>query len=111
MRLNYAIKFVADMDKAIAFYRDTLGLELKFQSPFWSEFATGQTTLALHPASADNPAGAVQLGLAVDDLDDFYARREQAGMEFAEAPKEMHGTKIARIRDSEGAEVSLSGPA
>ena len=63
MRLNYAIKFVADMDKAIAFYRDTLGLELKFQSPFWSEFATGQTTLALHPASADNPAGAVQLGL------------------------------------------------
>ena len=68
MRLNYAIKFVADMDKAIAFYRDTLGLELKFQSPFWSEFATGQTTLALHPASADNPAGAVQLGLAVDDL-------------------------------------------
>ena len=111
MRLNYAIKFVADMDKAIAFYRDTLGLELKFQSPFWSEFATGQTTLALHPASADNPAGAVQLGLAVDDLDELYARRDQGGIEFTEAPKEMHGSKIARIRDSEGAEVSLSGPA
>ena len=27
------------------------------------------------------------------------------------APKEMHGTKIARIRDSEGAEVSLSSGA
>ena len=111
MRLNYAIKFVADMDKAIAFYRDTLGLELKFASPFWTEFATGETTLALHPASADNPAGASSSGFAVDDLDDFYARREQAGIEFTEAPKEMHGTKIARIRDSEGAEVSLSGPA
>ena len=55
MRLNYAIKFVADMDKAIAFYRDTLGLELKFASPFWTEFATGETTLALHPASDENP--------------------------------------------------------
>src|SRR6476646_4140386 len=68
MRLNYAIKFVADMDKAVAFYRDSLGLELKFASPFWSEFATGETTLALHPASAENPAGGVQLGFTVDSL-------------------------------------------
>ena len=36
MRLNYAIKYVADMDKAVAFHRDVLGLELKFHSPFWS---------------------------------------------------------------------------
>ena len=103
--------WVHDQDEALAFYRDKLGLELKFESPFWTEFATGETTLALHPASAENPAGSVQLGFGVDDLDDFHARREQAGIEFTEAPKEMHGTKIARIRDSEGAEVSLSGQA
>src|SRR5678816_3678782 len=48
MRLSYAIKYVADMARAIAFHRDVLGLPLKFQSPEWSEFATGQTTLALH---------------------------------------------------------------
>lgn len=110
MRLHYAIKFVADMDEAIAFYRDTLGLELKFQSPFWSEFATGETTLALHPASPDNPAGSVQLGLAVDDLADFYARRRELGVQFPQPPKEMHGVHIARFRDCEGAEVSVSGP-
>jgi hypothetical protein len=34
MRLNYAIKFVADMEKAISFHRDRLGLPLKFESPF-----------------------------------------------------------------------------
>ena len=28
MRLNYAIKFVSDMNAAIAFYRDTLGLPI-----------------------------------------------------------------------------------
>jgi catechol 2,3-dioxygenase-like lactoylglutathione lyase family enzyme len=109
MRLNYAIKFVADMDKAIAFYRDTLGLELKFQSPFWSEFATGETSLALHPASDENPAGTVQLGFGIDDLDAFHARRDELGITFTQPPTDMHGTKIARLRDSEGAEVSISG--
>jgi catechol 2,3-dioxygenase-like lactoylglutathione lyase family enzyme len=109
MRLTYAIKFVDDMDKAIAFYGDKLGLPLGFQSPFWSEFETGETKLALHPASAENPAGTVQLGFSAEDLGDFFARRDQLGIEFAEPPKHMHGTQIARIRDCEGADVSVSG--
>jgi catechol 2,3-dioxygenase-like lactoylglutathione lyase family enzyme len=36
MKLNHVIKFVADMDRmdrAVNFYRDVLGLPLKFQSP------------------------------------------------------------------------------
>jgi len=110
MRLTYAIKYVADMDRAIAFYRDKLGLGLKFQSPFWSEFATGDTVLALHPASADNPAGSVELGFGVDDLGEFYARRNELGVEFTREPKEMHGIHIAQIRDADGAHVSVSGP-
>ena len=110
MRLNYAIKFVADMDKAIAFHGDTLGLPVKFQSPFWTEFDTGETALALHPASADNPAGTVQLGFGVDDLSDFYARRDQLGIEFTSPPREVQGVHIARFRDCDGAENSVSGP-
>lgn len=111
MQLTYAIKYVADMDLAVAFYRDKLGLELKFQSPFWTEFATGDTTLALHPASAKNAAGSVELGFAVDNLADFYARREKLGIEFTDEPKEMHGVRIAGFRDADGAHVSVSGPA
>jgi catechol 2,3-dioxygenase-like lactoylglutathione lyase family enzyme len=110
MRLSYAMKFVADMDEAVAFYRDKLGLELKFASPFWSEFATGETTLALHPASAENPAGGVQLGFAADDLAEFYARRDPLGLDFTQPPTEMHGVHIARFRDIDGAEISVSGP-
>jgi hypothetical protein len=45
---------------------------LKFESPGWSEFATGETTLALHPASDKNPAGKVELGFTVADLQAFY---------------------------------------
>ncbi len=39
MRLNYAIVFVSDMKRSVGFYRDVLGLPLKFESPGWTEFA------------------------------------------------------------------------
>jgi len=110
MKLSYAIKYVGDMDKAVAFHRDVLGLELKFASPFWSEFATGETTLALHAASDEHAPGAVQLGCAADNLKEFYDRREQLGLSFTQPPTEMHGMHIARLRDVDGAETSVSGP-
>jgi catechol 2,3-dioxygenase-like lactoylglutathione lyase family enzyme len=66
------IKFVADMNKAVKFYRDVLGLQIKFESPGWSEFVTGETTLALHPASDKNRAGKVELGFTVTDVEGFY---------------------------------------
>ena len=56
-QLRYVIKFVTDMDKAVKFHRDILGLKVKFESPGWSEFVTGETTLELHPASDKNPRG------------------------------------------------------
>lgn len=108
MRLNYAIRFVGDMDAAIAFYRDTLGLSLVFQSPFWTEFDTGETKLALHPASAQNPAGSVQLGLGTTDIDAFYADGQAAGLSFTSPPSDVHGTRIARFRDLDGAEITIS---
>ena len=37
------IRFVTDMNKAVRFYRDTLGLKFKFESPGWSEFVIGCT--------------------------------------------------------------------
>ena len=108
-RLAHAILFVADMDQAIAFYRDKFGLTLKFATPFWSEFDTGEVTLALHPASERNPAGGVQLGFSAPDLAERYAARAAEGLEFSAPPANEHGTLLARVLDCEGAEVSLSG--
>ena len=108
-RVTYVIKYVADMDRAVAFFREKLGLELKFQSPDWSEFSTGETTLALHAASDNHPAGSVQIGFGVPDLIAFHDRRAELGVEFTAAPAAVHGTMIARFLDSEGAECSISG--
>jgi len=109
MQLTYAIKYVADMDRSIAFHRDVLGLRLKFQSAEWSEFGTGETTLALHPATPEKQAGTVDLGFASDDLSGFYANREKLGVEFIQPPREMHGVRIAQVRDPDGADTSVSG--
>ena len=107
-RFTYAIAFVDDMDKAIAFHRDVLGLTPKFTTPGWSEFATGDVTLALHPALDGNPAGSVQLGFAVDDVSGLYAARGDNGLDFTSPPREQSGSILARIRNSEGVEISLS---
>lgn len=108
--LNYAIKYVSDMDMAVAFYSKQLGLSLRFQSPDWSEFDTGSTTLALHSATEAHPAGSCQLGFIVPDIDDFYSGRMNDGVVFTAPPTAMHGHKIARFKDEDGAECSVSGP-
>ena len=109
-KLTYAIKFVADMDRAVIFYRDILGLQLKFQSPGWSEFATGDTILALHPASTKNAAGTVELGFGVDDIQKFHQEMSAKGVQFSMPPKQQDfGGTLAQFVDSEGGYVSVSG--
>jgi predicted enzyme related to lactoylglutathione lyase len=97
------------MDRAVAFHRDTLALPLKFTSPHWSEFATGETTLALHPASEKNPPGSVELGIGVPDLQKFYEDMSAKGVAFSMPPtKQDYGGMLAQFVDSEGGRVSVS---
>ena len=75
---DYLMVNVSDMSRSIAFYRDLLGLKLRFDSPGWTEFDTGSTTLALHatsspapprdPARREPPAGTCSFGFSVDDV-------------------------------------------
>ncbi len=108
MKLSYVIKFVADMNRAVKFYRDVLGLQLKFESPGWSEFVTGETRLSLHPASAKNPAGAVELGFTVPDVQKFHQDMIAKGVQFSMPPtKQDFGGLLAQFVDSEGGRCSV----
>ena len=110
MKLIYVIRFVADMDRAVKFHRDVVGLPLKFESPGWSEFATGDTMLALHPASAKNPAGAVELGFTVPDVRIFHEEMLAKGVQFTMPPtKQDFGGLLAQFVDSEGGHCSVGG--
>ena len=104
-QFRYVIKFVADMNKAVKFYRDVLGLPLKFESPGWSEFVTGETTLTLHPASEKNPAGKVELGFTVADVEAFYRDMSAKGVLFSMPPKKAEfrrGAEFFRNRRRRG---------
>jgi lactoylglutathione lyase len=109
MKLNYVIQFVADMDRAVRFYRDVLGLPLRFQSPGWSEFSTGETSLALHPASSKSPAGSVEIGFNVSNLETFYQEMSAKGVQFSTPPtKQDFGGALAQFLDSEGGRSSVA---
>jgi lactoylglutathione lyase len=109
MKLNYVIQFVADMDHAVKFYRDVLGLPLRFQSPGWTEFSTGETSLALHPASQRNPAGSLELGFNVTNLQTFYKEMTAKGVQFSLPPTQQDfGGTLAQFLDSEGGRCSVA---
>jgi uncharacterized glyoxalase superfamily protein PhnB len=86
MKLNYVIKFAADMDRAVKFYWDVLGFPLKLQSPGWSDLSTGETYLGLHPASEKNPAGSAELRFNVTNLQKVYQERSARGVQFSMPP-------------------------
>jgi lactoylglutathione lyase len=114
VRVSYAIVFVSDMRRSVAFYRDVLGVPVRFETPEWTELATDGATLALHlggPSPAGSTwvthAGQCQPGLNVPDLDAFHRRMVAHGVPCVQEPKEIAGARIARYRDPDGLEISV----
>ncbi len=118
MRIQYAIVFVSDMTRSVAFYRDIVGIPLKFESPDWTEFATEGATLALHkslaaPADGDRSAeapGSWRSGFQVDDLDAFHQRMIEHQVRCTQQPTETFGAKIAQYVDPDGLVFSVGQP-
>ena len=115
MRLNYAIVYVSDMKRSVAFYRDALGLPLKFESPSWSEFATDGATLALHSSETAAatmavslpPAGQCRPGFSVSSLDDFHTRLTARAVPCVQEPHDTFGARIAQYLDPDGLTISV----
>jgi lactoylglutathione lyase len=113
VRVNYAIVFVSDMKRAVSFYRDVVGLPLRFESPGWTEFATDGATLALH---ADKPAGPdhdellpgrCRPGLSVPDLDAFHRRMLEGNVPCIQEPTVVFGARVAQYVDSDRLSISV----
>lgn len=121
-QLDYALVMVSDMRRSVEFYRDTLGIALKFQSPDWTEFLTGTTTLALHgggvpqkhsgPPSEGKPAGVCSIGFNVEDVDKTYEELKAKGVRFVMPPtqQDAEGIKLAVAIDPDGLTISFAQP-
>ena len=119
MQVDYAIGFVSDMSKFVAFYKDIVGLPLKFESPQWTEFATDGATLALHssdePRSADDghqleALGSCRSGLNVPNLDNFHARMVANDVPCIQEPEELFAVRLAQYADPDGLAFTVVEP-
>jgi lactoylglutathione lyase len=112
MRLNYAIVFVSDMKRSVLFYRDVIGLPLRFESPGWTEFATDGATLALHSTGVSTSghveeAGTCRPGFSVPDLTSFHAKMMNQRVECLQEPTDVFGARVAQYRDPDGLTISV----
>ena len=103
----------SDLDRARAFYRDTLGLAVKQEIPGFVFFETGPVTLCLsaaHARLADRP-GPSEVVLSVANVRDAYAALMEKGVEFLREPANVTGDSwAANFRDPDGHLLSIFGP-
>jgi catechol 2,3-dioxygenase-like lactoylglutathione lyase family enzyme len=108
-KVGAVILLVSNMDRAIKFYRDTLGLVVKNISDEWTEFFTSGTVLALHPAKTKvkhNPN--MLVGFMVSDLDSIANTLRSKNIKFFKEPKEESFGKHAIIEDPDGHLISIA---
>jgi predicted enzyme related to lactoylglutathione lyase len=108
VELVEVVLYVRDMERAVAFYRDTVGLELDFGSDHWTTFETGACTLALHATDAREPGkGEPDPTFLIADADAERARLAEAGVEVSEVREPVPGTRVFDAWDPDGNRFSI----
>jgi catechol 2,3-dioxygenase-like lactoylglutathione lyase family enzyme len=118
---DYVVLVVADLDRALTFYCDVLGLPLGHRSGPYAQLETGVTRVALYERGAmaetlgrelESPspdAPAFELGFKVDDCDAAYDELVAAGATPAVRPTDRAwGQRTAYVRDPDGHLVELA---
>ena len=108
MELVEVIVYVRDMERAVAFYRDVLGLELDFESPYWTTFQTGACTFALHKSDRrDHGTAEPDPTFRVADVEAERQRLAEAGVEITGIRDPSPGVRVFDAFDPEGNRFSL----
>ena len=101
---------VTDMNRAVGFYRDSLGLEVIDHDGDWSEVTAGDQRIGLNANESPAGDGGAVIAFAVDDLDATVEALTAKGVEFSDEVSEHPWGKIAPFRDPEGNDLQLYAP-
>ena len=105
---------VSDMDRALNFYGETLGLDVADrQGDDWAEIDAGGLMIGLNgreSASASSSGGAVITFQPDGSIDDEVSRLRDAGVEFTGEISDHEWGRIAPFRDSEGNDLQFYAP-
>ena len=106
------VKFVllaANMNRAISFYRDVIGLEELFVGDDWTELHLGDAIVCLHGGhdGSRNPTG---LSIQFEDAIAMAQEIAKAGAVILQPPHQRDGEPILLgiFRDTEGNEVFIT---
>jgi predicted enzyme related to lactoylglutathione lyase len=101
---------VSDMDRALEFYGDTLGLDIEQQEDDWSMVVAGAVRIGLNGRNEENSGGeggAVIAFAVSDDIEDSVSELSAAGVEIAGGVSEHPWGKVATFLDPDGNELQL----
>jgi catechol 2,3-dioxygenase-like lactoylglutathione lyase family enzyme len=110
---GHAIVYVSNMDAAVRFYNEKLGLPLIYR--FEDKFATveaGNLSLAIHPKTPNTPdpgkKGSVALGLQVDEpIERVVSRLSERGVRITSEAAVPDAGKRVEFEDEDGNPIYL----
>ena len=107
-KIKYVL-MVKDMDRAILFYKDILGLELQLKSEYWSELSFGTSIIGLH-AGGDEERTRTGLSFQVSEINEAFKEAIIGGATGINEPEVREGEPIvlAIIADPENNEIMLT---
>lgn len=127
VRFAYAILYVEDVVRSIAFYENAFGFQRRFITPDndYGELSTGDTTLSFAsielaktnlkhgftPSSISNKPFAIEIAFATENVEEVYQAAIEAGA-TAEAPAQWkpQGQTVAYVRDPDGFLIEICTP-
>jgi catechol 2,3-dioxygenase-like lactoylglutathione lyase family enzyme len=107
---------VEDMARSLAFYRDSVGLPVRFANAEFAFLQAGHVTLCLRHAPAAAQSGArdetrVEIVFSVDDIHAAYEALKARGVTFRVEPRAVTGELWATdFRDPDAHLLSIFGP-
>lgn len=108
------ILYVRNMNAEVRFYRDVLGLSLRYpkgledySDQMWVEFSLGNSTLALHGGSESQPQPDHELVFMVENVARAREMIIEAGTEMGETRPLEDGSPISEGRDPDGHRFSI----
>ena len=125
-RVAYVILYVDDLDRSVRFYRDVIGVALRFADDAFAEFDTHGTRFGLFPrsrladllgrAATSRPPGdpevpgpGMEVCFVVPDVDRQAERLRAAGAEVLAGPTDRPwGHRTLHLRDPDGHVVELA---
>lgn len=109
MRIGQLIVPVDSIDTALEFYRDMLGLQLRFRDgDRYAAMSDGSATLAL-AAPNEQPSAAITVGMKVDDVVASAAGLRDRGATVGDVHRGEHELRVA-VTDPFGNALVLYGP-